>query len=237
MKNIILPFTMLFVAAVAAQCPCAAHHSGAGSGGGNYNASAQAIASESWTKRIAFIIGGGASNVVTELYDIPVVDKATNFVTIEKANRVKPNLSLGISYTPNVKGIPRKISLIKDGDPVEETVMEYAPRGLTFSLFLNPLSLGSVSANSIANTVDIGFGVGWRSGDFSFLLTNEYFGVRQPREYFVAIYRNNDTPYVINGNIQSTIDSTDNNIFKNKIAVSWGIKIAYTFDITKSFIF
>ena len=44
-------------------------------------------------------------------------------------------------------------------------------------------------------------------------------------------------PYVINGQIQNSIDIDDNNIFKNVVAVSWGIKIAYTFDVTKTFIF
>lgn len=225
-----IAITVMFSIPAFGQCECC-------TASGQSNISAQDIASEGWKKRIAFIIGGGASHILTELYDIPVVNKATDFVTIERAARVKPNLSLGISYTPVVKSIPRKITVVRDGETVEETVIEYAPRGITFSLFLNPLSLGSVSANSISNTVDIGFGIGWRSGDFSFLITNEYFGVRQPRDYFIDIHRNNDTPYIINGNVQSTIDTTDNNVFKNKIAVSWGVKIAYTFDITKSFIF
>ena len=48
-------------------------------------------------------------------------------------------------------------------------------------------------------------------------------------------YGNNDTSYIINGQIQHTIDINDNNIFKHVVAVSWGIQIAT--DIPKSFIF
>ena len=188
-----------------------------------------------WNKRIAFIVGGGSSIVSTELYNNPVVNKTNNFVTIEKASNIKPNLSLGIVYTPFVSNIERTVKVIKDGEIVEETFIEYYPRGITFGLFLNPISLSSVSTNSISNTVDIGLGIGWRSGNFSFLVTNEYFSIRQPREYFVEQFKDNNQAYIINGEVQNSIDINDNSIFKDKIAVSWGLKIAYTFDITKSF--
>lgn len=238
MKPIVLFMALLFSAAAAQSSKFI--ESGLGQG------NAYTIAGQSgsepdygWKDRVAFIVGGGTALIATELYDIPVVDKTTNFVTLEKANTIKSNLSLGIAYTPYIKNVVRTVKFIDANTNTvqEKTIVGYEPRGITFSLFLNPLNLTGVSANSIANTVDVGFGLGWRSGDFIFLFTNEYFLARQPRKYFVDIYRNNDTAYEINGHPQTTIDTTDNNIFKNKVAVSWGIKIAYTFNITKKFIF
>lgn len=188
-----------------------------------------------WNKRISFIVGGGASVVSTKLYADPVVNKTNNFVTIEKASKLKPNLSLGIVYTPFVSNATRTIKVKKDENIVKEKLIEYYPRGISFALFMNPVSISSLSSSSVTNTVDLGLGLGWRSGNFSFFLTNEYFAIRQPRNYFVNQFKNNDQAYVINGDVQNSIDINDNSIFKTSIAVSWGIKFCYTFDIVKSF--
>lgn len=188
-----------------------------------------------WNKRISFIVGGGASVVSTKLYADPVINKTNNFVTIEEASSLKPNLSLGIVYTPKVSNVTRTIKVKKENQIVDEQLIEYYPRGISFALFMNPVSLSSLSNSSVTNTVDLGLGLGWRSGNFSVFLTNEYFAIRQPREYFVNQFRNNDQPFIINGEIQNAIDINDNSIFKTSIAVSWGIKLCYTFDIVKSF--
>ena len=188
-----------------------------------------------WNKRISFIVGGGASYVSTKLYADPVINKTNNFVTIEEASKLKPNLSLGIVYTPFVSNVSRIIKLKKDNRFTNDTIMEYYPRGISFALFMNPVSLSSLSSSSVTNTVDLGLGIGWRSGDFSFFLTNEYFAIRQPREYFVNQFKNNDQAFVVNGEVQNSIDINDNSIFKTSIAVSWGIKLCYTFDIAKSY--
>lgn len=188
-----------------------------------------------WNKRISFVVGGGASVVSTKLYADPVVNKTNNFVMIEEASSLKPNLSLGIVYTPKVSNVIRTIKVKKDNQIVDEQLIEYFPRGISFALFMNPVSLSSLSSSSVTNTVDLGLGLGWRSGNFSVFLTNEYFALRQPREYFVSQYKNNDQPFIINGEIQNAIDINDNSIFKTSIATSWGIKLCYTFDIVKSF--
>ncbi|MEY3499229.1 MAG: hypothetical protein RL308_898 [Bacteroidota bacterium] len=188
-----------------------------------------------WNKRISFIVGGGASVVSTKLYADPVINKTNNFVTIEEASKLKPNLSLGIVYTPKVSNVIRTIK-VKKADKIEdEQLIEYYPRGISFALFINPVSLSSLSSSSVTNTVDLGLGLGWRSGNFSAFLTNEYFAIRQPRDYFVKQFEKNDQAFVVNGEVQNSIDINDNSIFKTSIAVSWGIKLCYTFDIVKSF--
>jgi len=130
MKNLIFLFAMLFTVSVSAQFS-GQQCSRCGYDGSDDEVSAQALANENWTRRIAFIIGGGASHVLTDLYEIPVVNKATDFVTIEKANRVKPNLSLGISYTPSVKSIPRQISVVKDGQIITPPITASILEGIT----------------------------------------------------------------------------------------------------------
>ena len=188
-----------------------------------------------WNKRLSFVAGGGASFISSRIYNIPVINKSNNFVIIEEADVVKSNLSFGIVYTPFVSNVIRKIKIIKDGKFVIDTLIEYYPRGITFALLLNPISLSNVAESSFSNTIDIGYGFGWRSGNITFLLTNEYFAIRQPREYFIRQFEGNDKSFIVNGQIQTLIDQNDDSIFLNKIAVSWGFKVVYTFDIIKSF--
>jgi hypothetical protein len=83
--------------------------------------------------------------------------------------------------------------------------------------------------------VDLGFGIGWRSGSFLIMATADFFSVKQPRQYFVDAYQGSNKAYVVNGETQTSIDVSDNSIFKNRIVSSFGIKFAYTFDIARSF--
>lgn len=188
-----------------------------------------------WGKRFSFIVGAGVSMVSTKLYLDPGINQTNNFVIIEEGGSVKPNLTLGIVFTPRVDDVTRKIKIIENNEIKEKILVEHYPRGLSYALYLNPVSLSNVTSNSVVNTVDLGVGIGWREGDFAFFLTNEYFSIRQPRDYFIEQFKGNDTPYVINEEIQNSIDTSDKNIFRDKIGVSFGVKMTYTFDLAKSY--
>lgn len=188
-----------------------------------------------WSKRVSFIVGGGISIVSNKLYQDPIVDKANNHVQIEALQRWKPNLTLGISYTPYLANTVRRIKVVENNEVTFKTLIEYYPKGLTFSLFLNPVSVSKLSENSLSNTVDLGLGVGYRADNFSFLVTSEFFAIRQPRAYFIEQYLDKNQSYVVDGQVQKAFDINDNSIFTKKIAASFGIKFAYTFDVIRSF--
>ena len=189
-----------------------------------------------WNNRFAFMVGGGTSIVATKLYLDPAINKTNNAVIIEEAGRVKPNISLGIIYTPFVSTIKRQVEVKSGSSTKTETLFEYVPRGFSVALFLNPISLSKLSETSLSSNVDLGMGLGWRSGNFSIFGTVEFFSVRQPRDYFVTQFQSNDKPYIVNGEIQASISTNDNDVFRSKVATSFGIKLAYTIDIAKSFV-
>jgi hypothetical protein len=188
-----------------------------------------------WSKRISFMVGAGISYITTDLYLDPAIDKTNNAVIVEKADKFKPNLSLGIVYTPYVATVQRPIRIKEATSSKIDTLYEYYPRGISFALFLNPISISKLSETSLTNTVDLGLGIGYRSGSFSVFATCEFFSIRQPKDYFIDQYKNNNKPYVINGQTQTSISNDDNDIFRSKVVMSFGIKLAYTFDIVKSF--
>lgn len=189
-----------------------------------------------WDSRFAFMFGGGTSIVATKLYLDPAINKTNNAVIIEEAGRIKPNISLGIVYTPFVYTKTRKVEIKDGGSSKTETFYEYVPGGFSVALFLNPISLSKLSETSLSSTVDLGMGLGWRSGNFSIFGTVEFFSVRQPRDYFITQFQSNDKPYIVNGEIQASISTADNDVFQSKVATSFGIKLAYTIDIAKSFV-
>lgn len=201
-----------------------------------YSLEGKSVDNYGWGKRISFIAGAGASYICNNLYYDPIIDKTTNSVIIEKAGHLKPNITLGIIYTPKVSSITRKIKVIDEGKIKNLNLIEYYPKGWSYALFINPLSVTKLSSVSMTNTVDLGFGFGYRSGGVSILATAEIFSIRQPKDYFIKQYKSNNKPYVLNDEIQSGIDINDNSIFNSKVIVSFGIKLCYTFDIVRSFV-
>jgi len=188
-----------------------------------------------WSKRVSFIVGGGPSIVATKLYTDPGIRKDNNNVVIDEASRLKPNLTLGIVFTPYVVSNIRDVSVIRDGVRKYVKVIDYYPKGITYALFVNPVSISKINENFYTSTVDLGGGIGYRSGSFSFLVTTEIFNVRQPRKQFIEDYMGKNKPYIVNGEIQNWIDIGDTGIFTSKTGISFGVKIAYTFDVIKSF--
>lgn len=193
------------------------------------------IQEEGWNKRISFFVGAGTSVISNTFYELPIIDKTNNNVIIEESGKLKPNVSLGIVYTPFVYDIERFINYYdSNGNKKVKKVIEHVPKHFSVALFINPISFASADSN-LNNTVDLGFGLGWRSDNFSVFATMEFFSLKQPRGYFVNEYGTNDKQYVIGGEVQTAIDVNDNSIFKNKVMTAFGIKLAYTFDIVKSY--
>lgn len=189
-------------------------------------------------KRISFIAGVGASYITESLFQDPVVNKTNNNVIIGEAGKIKTNLTLGIAYTPYVYDITSTIRTIgTDGRISTRRVIEHVPKGFTVAAFLNPISLTRVNQSQpFFNMVDFGLGIGHRTaGGVLFMLTTEFFSVNQPRQWFIDQFKGNDKNYVIGGSPQTTIDPTDNSIFTNKMAVTFGFKVCYTFDIIKNY--
>lgn len=189
-------------------------------------------------KRVSFIVGVGASYISKSLYQEPVVNKTSNNVIIGEAGRIKTNLTLGIAYTPYVYDITSSIRTIgADGKVTTRKVIEHVPKGFTVAAFLNPISLTKVNQSQpFFNMVDFGMGIGHRTaGGVLFMLTTEFFSVNQPRQWFIDQFKGNDKNYIIGGSPQTTIDPTDNSIFINKMAITFGFKVCYTFDIIKNY--
>jgi hypothetical protein len=98
------------------------------------------------------------------------------------------------------------------------------------------VNLTAVANGGSKSNIDIGIGWGYRtSGGFTALLVAEFFPIKQPRDYFIEKYKNNDQQYTINNEVQTSVDLNDESIFYNKVAFSIGFKLCYTFDIVKRF--
>ena len=184
-----------------------------------------------WNKRISFFVGAGVSMVGSKIYEKPVIDYTTNNVIIEEAGKTQPNISMGIVYTPFVYSVKSKVNY-RDADGFIQTkyIDELVPKNFSAALFMNPVNITSSNRNK-TNSIDLGFGLGWRSDTFSIFATMEFFEIRQPKNHFIEEYKTNNKQYIVGGQIQNAIDINDNSIFKNQIMSSFGVKLAYTFDI------
>ena len=176
--------------------------------------------------RFSLIAGLGASSLLNTMYLDPVVNKTTNNVIIEKADRLRYTASIGFAWTPYMYEIIRV-------DANGNDVTEYAPRGFTVCIFANPASLSASSG--INSTFDWGAGVGWRFSGMSLLATVDFFTVKQPREYFLQEFGNNNKQYLIGTNVQTEISLNDNTLFKNKGISAFGVKLVIPFDILDNF--
>jgi len=184
-----------------------------------------------WSKRISFIFGAGPSVVKGKLYQDVSIDKSSNFVQIEEADRVRTPISLGILYTPFVSDIRRRI---KTSDKDSVILYDHYPRGFSIGLFINPFELSSINATQTSQ-VDLGIGLGYRTGSFSILVTSEFFALRQPKQSFIDYYMNKNLTYNVNNEIQTSINVNEESVYRSKKFISFGLKLAYTFDIAKSY--
>jgi len=176
--------------------------------------------------RFSFVLGIGASYLANKLYQNPSIDVSNNAVVIEQAQQIKTNLTFGIVYTPYLKTIT-----YRNGNS------ETMPHGISFATFINPIALTKATENqSFFNMTDFGVGIGYKfAGNVMIMGTAEFFGIRQPKEWFINKYQLNDKQYVVNGSPQLSFDVNDNNIFRTKVVSAFGFKVCYTFDIVKNF--
>lgn len=176
--------------------------------------------------RISFVLGIGSAFVLDQLYQNPAINLNNNNVMLEKAQHLKTNLTFGIVYTPYLYKITYK-------DGKSETM----PKGISFATFINPIALTKATENqSFFNMTDFGVGIGYKfAGSIMVMGTFEFLGVRQPKNWFIEEYQNNNRQYSVNGSPQLSFDVNDNNVFQSKIATTIGFKVCYTFDIVKNF--
>jgi len=176
---------------------------------------------EDINSRISFIFGAGAAGMLSTIYEEPVVDKVSGNVKINEGSNLKTSISLGIVYTPQLWTIDNKKDIAK---------------GISYALFISPTTIGTLGNNLIKTNIDAGFGIGYRTvGGFSVFAVVDFFSLRQPRDYFVNEFKSNDKVYTVNGEIQSSLDISDNAIFYDKLVTSIGFKFCYTFDIVNAF--
>lgn len=190
------------------------------------------------SERISFLIGPGASILTKTIYEDPTVNLTNNSVIINEASKLKTNLAIGITYTPYFTDITRTKKTINAQGKVEyKEEVESVNKGFTYAAFLNPISITNSTGNqSFFNMLDFGVGFGYKTaGGFSFLGTAEFFNIRQPRKWFIEEFKNNNKPYIIDQEIQKSIDVTDSSIFHTTPVLTFGFKVCYTFDIIKSF--
>lgn len=181
---------------------------------------------ESVNNRISFVVGIGGSYVFNNLYQNPTVNKSTSIVNLERAQNFKSDLQFGIVYTPIIWRI-----ISSSNDTI------YTPKGISFSTFINPIALTkATNTQSFFNVVDFGFGIGYKTvGGFIGMVTLEVFSVRQPKDWFINDFKNNDKSYIINNSNQQSFDINDNSIFRDKSVFTIGLKFCYTFDIIKDY--
>lgn len=187
-------------------------------------------------EKVALIIGIGGAYVTDRIWQDPVVDRATGMVKMEEAARLRPNYSLGISYTPYFKNVIRHKNTVKDGQLKRLTIADYYPAGPSIAIFVNPLVITKVSeASTLASLIDCGIGIGGRWGAFSAYATAEAIALHQPRSYFVTEYSGNNRQYIIGEDVQSAIDKDDVNVFHDPVFFAFGVKLAYTFNLVQGF--
>lgn len=177
----------------------------------------------------SIIVGLGAGSIMNTVYLDPVVSNATNHVIIEKGDRLRYTATLGIAWTPIdytfiksvlPSGIARRIPEGKDTGPM-------------VAIFANPLSLSSLTNST--SSFDWGAGVGFRFNGLALLGTIEFFSIRQPRDYFINQFKENNASYIVGGDIQKEISTSDNTIFKNRGIAALGLKLVVPLDIVKKF--
>lgn len=182
-------------------------------------------------KTISFVFGLGAGYIGSKLYDDPKVEDTHGYVSLQQHQRIKTGITLGIAYTAKYTTLNTPS---EDGADIKKHIVPY---GWTVAGFINPTGVSDVSSSqSLWNFVNLGVGFGRRTiSGFSFMATIDFYGVQQPREWFLNEYANNKTPYTLNGALQKSVDSSDTNIFVNKVFPVWGFKMCYSIDIIKQF--
>lgn len=149
---------------------------------------------------------------------ISPIDRTLNF---QKMRYGSSGVSVGGVWNPIYKY--KDISYNEDKD-------EYRLGAHWFSvaLLLNIFKLEYSEAFDVEAGVDVGFGLGYRKGNFLVLGTVEFINLQQPRDYLKSFSGQTVTLFGSEEPV-STIDQTNAAFFYNKTYATLGIKMAYTF--------
>ncbi|KEQ30616.1 hypothetical protein N180_05180 [Pedobacter antarcticus 4BY] len=161
--------------------------------------------------------------MINNTYLDPKISKLNNVVIIERSDKMRYNATLGFSWTPYKYWVDKM-------DAAGEVVShDLVTKGPTFAVFVNPVSLSTISETN--KPFDWGVGAGWRFRAVSLLATIEFLNVRQPRDYFLAQFEGKNLPLIVNGNIQSEISTSDDTLFKNRGVAAIGLKLVIPIDL------
>lgn len=169
---------------------------------------------------LSLLLGGGAMIVETDLYELPTINQSDYTVQLEPDGRLRSSLSIGISYT-----------FFRKDDRYNSSLLSFKNEGMSVALFVNPVNVDSLLNSSSFLQVDLGFGIGYRWNSFTVMAAVDFFQSRQPRDYFIEQFSDGNSSYVVNQEVQTSIDYNDDSIFKSTVAISYGIKLCFNLDL------
>lgn len=185
-----------------------------------------------WEKPFNIFASAGAAYQFGSQYNV-TISPIDNTVQFEQIFPVITRFSLGLVWNPFPDKRKKTISefkLLKKMGSENEIIRRHLAVALLINIFKLGYSSGDFNSSS---PIDVGFGMGYRNKKFLVLGTLDLTPSRTPRKYFYDQFYNNNKPLVLAGSTEplKTIDIDDNSLFIDKIFISIGIKIAYTFTV------
>ena len=176
-----------------------------------------------------FFAAAGPSLRTSEFKEVTIspIDQTVKF---DEINNLTTRVSFGMYWIPCPIGRKDNDKISKFVEKVK-TNSDYKEErdGFALSLLVNIFQLNTTTFNT--SPIDVGFGVGYKTKNLLVLITAEFTPMRTPRDYFFKKFENNDTKLILNGKKEpeSSINITDDNIFKSEVKPFLGIKIGYAF--------
>lgn len=180
---------------------------------------------------INFFAAAGVSFRLQDIYSVAVspIDKTVQF---DKGSPIFSSLTTGLVWNP--VALPYKVTYYKDKE--KDWRYEYKSLWPCFALLVNVFNL-SFSGQQPNSTlpIDVGFGLGYRKDGLCILATCEFTPIRQPRQFFIKGYKDQNKQLIYSGGTDpvTEISPDNNNLFTTKLIPAFGIKVAYAFTGTK----
>ena len=197
---------------------------------------AQATPTE-FERPINFFLAAGVNTpTIGKLYDVSIspIDYSVQFDQVKSPTT---KITTGLLWNPfNPQKTENKKDLFIEGSA--NTVKKKSD--FVVALLVNVYQL-SFSESDLSTDIplDLGFGFGLRFSKFAMLATAEFTPYRVPRNYFFKEFYNDsgsgNKQLIIAGTSEpvTSIDTGNDSLFKNKVFLSFGFKIAYAFTNTK----
>jgi hypothetical protein len=164
---------------------------------------------------VAVVAGAGITYGLDKVYEDPTIREDSSLVVIERGPFYRTSATFGLVYSPFV---------YKVWTPGKSDTT-YKAKGLSFGLFMSPSTLASLSSARFLENIDMGLGIGWKSQYFAAMFTLNNVSIKQPRAYFVNDYMDKHRQYIVNGQVQNSIDPNNSSIFYTKHLWSIGFQI------------